>query len=148
MQISRSMFYSLVSASLIGVGIIATGCTKGAKENQSTTEQQPTVEQLTNIYSSDTLACVISDLNKAQKNLNRIKSIAANYIYGESASRYANMSTEDLKAELKSNKKLVDDEINQRICNALKTAQRDYDMVIESIMQDQKKAELKKMQSN
>ena len=147
MRISRNMFYSLVSVSLIGVGMVATGCNKDVKGNQSETEQ-PTVEQLTNIYSSDTLACVISDLNKAQKKLNRIKSIAANYIYGESASRYANMSTEDLKAELKSNKKLVDDEINQRICNALKTAQRDYDMVIKSIMQDQKKAELKKMQSN
>ena len=161
MQISRSMFYSLVSASLIGVGILATGCNKGAKENQSTTEQQPTVEQLSrdieelrNMYISDSLAHARADLGKAQEALNKTKKNAAKYIYGDSSGKYANMSTEDFEKELKSNKKLVDDDMNQRCRNKLDVAQKKYDIATGSVMRhdermlDQKVAELEKRLKN
>ena len=140
------MFYSLVSTSLLGVGMITAGCNKCAQPTVEQLSQE--VKELTIMYRLDSLAYVRADLGRAQKDLNNIKRITANCIYGDSAEKFSDMSTEDLKAELRNSSKLMDDDIKGRCCYALDKAQEKYDIATGSVkrhtkrMLDQKVAEL------
>ena len=151
MNINKTLSLSLIATSIMMFGVAANGCKKTENGNSVTVEQlEKEIQELEKIHYADSVAYLTADLGKASRDLQNIKKIVANYIYGDSAKKNINMSTENLKNELMSNNRLLDDDMNQRCCAALEIAQKNYDVATGSAMRNtnrlinQKKAELNK----